>query len=200
MEKLIKTSRVIDGFVKAFRGICFGFAVAVAILLAVELVLPQAQFEKFVTTSDMMVDFGVVEVHTARELTLQGPVRMTVALMLACAAVALGLAAWGLTLLHRILVPMREGRPFDGSVSVTLRKLGWVTLFGGLGVELLAWAVSMLELRLYDFSEIFRPETVTGYTVNIPLGGALIAPVVILLLSHVFQYGEQLQQQSDETL
>ena len=79
MEKLIKTSRVIDGFVKAFRGICFGFAVAVVILLAVELVLPQAQFEKFVTTSDMMVDFGTVVVHTGQELSLQGPVRMAVA-------------------------------------------------------------------------------------------------------------------------
>ena len=200
MEKLMKTSRVIDGFVRAFRGICFGLAAAVVILLAVELVLPQAQFEKFVTTSDMMVDFGVVEVHTARELTLHGPVRMTVALMLVCAAAALALAAWGLNLLHQVLVPMREGRPFDGSVSVTLRKLGWVTLFGGLGVELLSWAVSLLELRLYDFSELFLPEVVTGYTVNIPLGGALIAPVVILLLSHVFKYGEQLQRLSDETL
>ena len=200
MEKLTRTSRVIDGFVKAFRGICFGFAIAAVVLLAVELVMPQAQFEKFMTMSDMMVDFGVVEVHTARELTLHGPVRMTVALMLACAAIALALAAWGLNLLHRVLVPMREGRPFDGSVSVTLRKLGWVTLFGGLGVELLSWAVSMLELRLYDFSEIFLPEVVTGYTVNVPLGGALIAPVVILLLSHVFKYGEQLQKLSDETL
>ena len=200
MEKLTRTSRVIDGFVKAFRGICFGFAIAAVVLLAVELVMPQAQFEKFMTMSDMMVDFGVVEVHTARELTLHGPVRMTVALMLACAAIALALAAWGLNLLHRVLVPMREGRPFDGSVSVTLRKLGWVTLFGGLGVELLSWAVSLLTLRLYDFSEIFLPEVVTGYTVNIPLGGGLIAPVVVLLLSHVFKYGEQLQKLSDETL
>ena len=200
MEKLTRTSRVIDGFVKAFRGICFGFAIAAVVLLAVELVMPQAQFEKFMTMSDMMVDFGVVEVHTARELTLHGPVRMTVALMLACAAIALALAAWGLNLLHRVLVPMREGRPFDGSVSVTLRKLGWVTLFGGLGVEILSWAVSLLTLRLYDFSEIFLPEVVTGYTVNIPLGGGLIAPVVVLLLSHVFKYGEQLQKLSDETL
>ena len=198
MEKLTKTSRIIDGFVKVFRGICFGLAVAVVVLLAIELILPQAQFEKFVTTSDMMVDFGTVEVHTARELSLQGPVRMTVALMLVSAAAALALGAWGLNLLHRVLVPMGEGRPFDSSVSVTLRKLGWVTLFGGLGVELLSWAVSLLEL--HDFSEIFQPETVTGYTVNITLGGALIAPVVILLLSHVFKYGEQLQTLSDETL
>ncbi len=200
MERMMKTTRVIDGFVKVFRGICFGVAIAVVILLAIELVLPQAQFEELVNSSEMMMDFGNVEVHTNRALSLQGPVRTTVTLMLVCAALAMSLAAWGLNLLHRVLVPMRDGRPFDGSVSGALRKLGWVTLFGGLGVKFLSWTVSLLELRLYDFSEIFLPETVTGYTVHIPLGGGLIAPVVILLLSHVFQYGEQLQRQSDETL
>ena len=200
MEKLMKTTRVIDVLVRVCRGICFGLAIAAAVLLVIELVLPQALFEKSVLSSDMMVDFGVVEVHTSQALPLQGPVRMTVALMLACAALALGLGAWGLSLLHRILVPMREGRPFDGRVSGTLRKLGWVTLFGGLGVEVLSWAASLLGLRLYDFSEIFAPGVVTGYSVDFQVGGALIAPVVILLLSHVFQYGEQLQRQSDETL
>ena len=200
MEKLMKTSRIIDGFVRAFRGVCFGLAIAVAILTVLTLALPQAQLDEFFTDITTTVSFGIVELHTSQALSLQGPVRLTAALMLICSGAALGLGAWGLGLLHKVLVPMREGRPFDIGVPAALRRLGWVTLFGGLCIDVLSRIVLGLSLQLFDFSELFAPGVVTGYTVDIPMGGALIAPVVILLLSCVFQYGEQLQRQSDETL
>ena len=200
MEKLMKTSRIIDGFVRAFRGICLGLTVAVVILTVLTLALPQAQLDEFLADLDTTVSFGSVELRTSQPLPLRGSVRTTAALTLICTGAALGLAAWGLNLLHKVLVPMREGRPFDSGVSATLRKLGWVTLFGGLCIDVLFWVVLRLSLRLIDLTELFAPGVVTGYTVDIPVGGSLIAPVVILLLSYVFQYGEQLQRQSDETL
>lgn len=200
MEKLKKTSRIIDGFVKAFRGIFLGFAIAAAVLLVLALILPQAQFDKLATTSYTFVDIGMVRVNTGQELQLTGPVRLTVALMLVSAVVILLLGFWGLDLLHKILLPMCEGRPFEGGVSDKLRRLGWVSLFAGIVIQVLTYVVTLLEMKLYDLTALFAPGVVTGYTVEFELGGALIAPVILLLLSHVFKYGEELQRQSDETL
>lgn len=199
MEKLVKISRVIDIIVKISRGICIGVAVAAVILFVIGLALPASQYEQLVSASDMSVDLGSVKLELARPLEPSGDLRTFVCLSMVSGAAAAALAAWCLTLFHKVLKPMSEGQPFGGAVSGTLRKLGWMTLFGGIAIDVLSYVVTRLEVGLYDLNEVFAPGLISGCTVEYVSSG-LVAPVVILLLSLVFKYGEELQRQSDETL
>ena len=55
--------------------------------------------------------------------------------------------------------------------------------------------------KTLDIASLFNPEKVTACNLSIVSDGSfLIWFVILLLLSHVFQYGETLQQLSDETL
>lgn len=199
MEKLVKISHTIDVIVKALRVLCAGLAAAAVILFVIALVLPASQYERLISTSDMSVDLGSVKLELARPLEPSGDLRAFACLSMAAGAAAAALAAWCLSLFHKVLKPMSEGQPFGGAVSGTLRKLGWITLFGGVAIDVLSYVVIRLEVGLYDLNEIFAPGLVSGCTVEYVSSG-LVAPVVILLLSLVFKYGEELQRQSDETL
>lgn len=199
MNKLVKISRVVDTIVKIVRGVCIGAAIACAVLFVIALVLPASEMGRLVSASDMTVGLGPVRLQLTRPLEAGGSLRPFVYAMLGICVPVLALMAWCAHLLHRVLLPMSEGRPFDGTVSGTLRKLGWAALVTTVAAEVMETALTALEVGLYDLDELFAPGLVSGYTVGFNVGD-LAAPVLILLLSYVFRYGEELQRQSDETL
>ncbi len=199
MEKLKKTARVIDTIVKIVRGVSIGAAIACVVLFVIALLLPASEYGKLVSTADMTIGLGPVRLQLTRPLEAGGSLRPLICAMLGICVPVLALMAWCMHLLHRVLLPMSEGRPFDGTVSKTLMKLGWATLITTVAAEVMETVLVTLELGLYDLNELFAPGLVSGYTVGFNTGD-LIAPVLILLLSYVFRYGEELQRQSDETL
>ena len=96
---------------------------------------------------------------------------------------------------------MREGKPFDSAVSGNLRTLSWIALIGGAVCALLESIAEVAVYKIHDFHSLFLNDRITGCTVNImPDTGFVLLFAVLFLLSCVFRYGEELQQQSDETL
>ena len=109
-------------------------------------------------------------------------------------------AKW-LQIVQSILTPMAEGRPFDTCVSERLRKLSFITLIVGGIAQILNMVVFAIQLNCINLNSLFNPEYVAGYTVeNVMDTNFLIVFGVLLLMSHVFRYGEELQALSDETL
>ena len=108
---------------------------------------------------------------------------------------------YGVKIARKILKPMKEGLPFDESVSKNLKNLGILTLVGG-GI----WSVTKLIIdtttfKAYHISELFRPEIVTSVELSASLDTTfLVIAAVFFLLSYIFQYGAELQKLSDETL
>ena len=111
------------------------------------------------------------------------------------------LSAKYLHIIQDILTPMSQGKPFDKSVSGSLRKLSFITLIIGT-INEVGNAVSVLvPISCFDPSILFNPEYVSGYTLGTVLNLNFLLPCAVLyLMSHVFRYGEELQQLSDETL
>jgi hypothetical protein len=108
---------------------------------------------------------------------------------------------YGITLLLRVISPMKEGRPFESGISGQLRKLAWVVLVGGAVSEAASTVAKYVEVRSFDVTALFNTSVVTGYTYNgISDVSFLAIAVVLFLLSYIFQYGENLQRESDETL
>ena len=105
------------------------------------------------------------------------------------------------TVLHKILSPMSNGRPFEIGISENLRKIGWAILICGCISELLGVIARVLLVNAYPMTELFTSAAITKieYLFTIDLNFAFIT-IVIFLLSYIFTYGQKLQQDSDETL
>ena len=106
-----------------------------------------------------------------------------------------------MNVLHKILTPMKNGRPFEEGISTYLKNIGWAILVGGSITEILGVVSRVLLVNSYPMNAIFTSEAITKmefmFTIN--LNFVLLA-IVMYLLSYIFQYGQQLQQESDETL
>ena len=103
--------------------------------------------------------------------------------------------------LRSILSPMKEGRPFDMKVAKGLRKLAWVILIGGGVIQAVSTVGSMLLAKNLPMDVIFSSPAIESveYVFTMDFGFVWMF-VVVMLLARIFEYGQQLQLESDETL
>ena len=103
--------------------------------------------------------------------------------------------------IRQILLPMKEEKPFDSIVSTNLRKLAKLSITLGVLYNIIILSEQIMTVFVYDLPGLLVSEKIShvGGMFNVDLT-FLIYWAVLLLLSYVFRYGEQLQQLSDETL
>jgi len=102
----------------------------------------------------------------------------------------------------KLLKPMTQGQPYNGTVSKTLRTLGiGCILFCIAGNVLSYLQVKSAYSAFFEVAQICFSEVIKGaaYGFRIHLG-YLFVGLLILVFSLVFRYGEELQVQVDETL
>lgn len=102
---------------------------------------------------------------------------------------------------RQILEPMKQAQPFHNIVSINLKKLARYTCILGIKLNLLGIIRKILVIKAYDLHLLILSEKIPHleFHLNFDLSFLFIAGI-LLLLSYVFRYGEQLQQLSDETL
>jgi len=107
----------------------------------------------------------------------------------------------GVGYIREILNPMTEGKPFDSVVSTNLKKLAKLSINLGILGNIIILSEQILTVFVYDLPGLLISEKIThvGGMFNVDLT-FLIYWAILLLLSYVFRYGEELQQLSDETL
>ena len=107
----------------------------------------------------------------------------------------------GVGYIREILNPMKEEKPFDSIVSTNLKKLAKLSINLGIFYNIIILSEQILAVFVYNLPGLLLSEKIThvGGMFNIDLT-FLIYWAILLLLSYVFRYGEQLQQLSDETL
>ena len=107
----------------------------------------------------------------------------------------------GVGYIREILNPMKEEKPFDSIVSTNLKKLAKLSINLGIFYNIIILSEQVLAVFVYDLPGLLISEKIThvGGMFHIDLT-FLIYWAILLLLSYVFRYGEQLQQLSDETL
>ena len=103
--------------------------------------------------------------------------------------------------IRQIIMPMKEGLPFQGIVSENLKKLAVYTVILGIVSNIMDCVNLALTLHCYDLTRILINKSISHVTVMHEFDLSFLAlGAVLLLLSYVFRYGEELQQLSDETL
>ena len=107
----------------------------------------------------------------------------------------------GVGYIREILQPMKEEKPFDSIVSTNLKKLARLSIHLGILWNIILLAEQIMMFFVYDLPALLLSEKIThvGSMFHVDLT-FLIYWVILMLLSYVFSYGQQLQQLSDETL
>ncbi len=100
-----------------------------------------------------------------------------------------------------ILAPMKEGSPFQDAVSVNLKKAAKYAVVLGILLNLAQVYEELAKPFLYNLPNLMLSDKITHITIHSQFDlGFLVTAAVMLLLSYVFRYGQELQQLSDETI
>ena len=107
----------------------------------------------------------------------------------------------GVGYIREILDPMKEEKPFDTIVSTNLKKLARLSINLGIFYNMIILSEQIMTVFVYDLPGLLVSDKIThvGGMFQVDLT-FLIYWAILLLLSYVFRYGEELQQLSDETL
>lgn len=202
MEKLMGISKKLDTFFKVMQKlVLIGFAVMIlvtAILTIVNLVNPDA-----VIGEDFhIVDIGPITIELAQELALSNSAVLAyVWSVMLIGAVAAVVIYYVFGLVRKILQPMIEGRPFDAGVGAHIKKIGYASLVLGVVQNVGAMLETSMALKAFDLAAFADSGAVRSITANYTLDlSFLIVFFLLLLIAHVFNYGTELQQLSDETI
>ena len=107
----------------------------------------------------------------------------------------------GVGYIREILLPMKEEKPFDSIVSTNLKKLAKLSITLGILYNIIILSEQILTVFVYGLPGLLISEKIIHvdgmFKVDLTF---LIYWAILLLLSYVFRYGEELQQLSDETL
>lgn len=196
-QKMITTAKNLDTILKIMEG----FMKAFAIVFAVFFVLMKIFGEKMVAGS-FSLDLDFVKLHLSGEYGVAAGAGLNYIDMILISGCLGSIAIkYALGALRSILAPVKEGRPFDQEVPAGLRKLAWIILAGGGLLQVLGMAGRALLARSLPMDVIFSSPAIESveYVFAMDFGFVWMF-IVIILLSRIFEYGRQLQQESDETL
>ena len=107
----------------------------------------------------------------------------------------------GVGYIREILNPMKEEKPFDSIVSTNLKKLARLSITIGILYNIIILSEQLMTVFVYGLPGLLLSEKIVHVDGMFTLDLAfLVYWAILLLLSYVFRYGEELQQLSDETL
>ena len=186
MDKIIKTSKNICRVLNVLFWVVL--ALSAAALLAIAAMLLFAG--NLPTIPGVTVFVGGLALQPDQEISLPQLIPLLcTALGNVCLLAAL--SCYCIRVLLTVFRPMSLGKPFDATVSGAMKKLAYLVLVIGF-VNLLGQAVTEWVS--------WRTLPGAGLVSHTYDGSFLVWFVVIRLFGYIFEYGEALQQLSDETL
>ncbi len=203
MKNLSTTAKTLDKILNIVYIVFGALAIAAIVIVALAGVSYALNWEtESLLTGFASFDMGFLEIEVAQDFIPDDwIVLMQAIIILSGACVAVCLARKGIIYVREILKPMAEEKPFDSIVSTNLRKLAKLNIFLGILCNIVILAEQFILVFAYDLRGLVLSDKIPVVDFNFELDlNFLITWGILMLLSYVFQYGEQLQQLSDETV
>ena len=203
MKKLSTTAKTLDKILNIVYAVFGAFAIAAIVVVAMAGISYALNWEtESLLTSFASFDIGFLEIEVAQDfIPNSGIVLMQAIVILIGACAAIVLARKGIIYIRQILKPMAEEKPFDSIVSTNLRKLAKLSVFLGILCNIVILAEQFILVFSYDLRGLLLSDKIPAVDFNFEIDMSfLLSWGILMLLSYVFQYGEQLQQLSDETV
>ena len=203
MKDLKKTASVLDRILKivsvAIKIVSVALVVGLGILACAFLfdLDPHMVGTGYAHADLDFVTFTVAENYLTDHRIIWCQVGMEMLLSLICMVPA----HFSVKAIRNILAPMKNGEPFHNTVSTNLKKLANYTCSLGIGLNLQKIISNILLVKAYDLHLLLLSEKVSHVEFMFVFDlSFLVVYGILLLLSYIFRYGEELQQLSDETL
>ena len=201
-EKLIATSKKLYTFFKILRKIVvIGMSVAL-LIMALITVIHAIDPSVLIGEDFASIDIGPLSIQLTPEYAPSTGNLLTYSwLLMLLGAVCAGLIYYALGIVLQILAPMTQGQPFAPSVGEDIRKMSYICLAMGIVLNIAHILDTANAMHVYRISELIDHTQIVSITANYQVDLTfLVLFFVLLLMSHIFHYGAQLQQLSDETL
>lgn len=197
MEKMQKYSKWALSFLSIWKGLII---VAISITLFIDFLLLLSTVRNPNAVEHITLDF--LEFTTAPGTIDHLPKGLIWVQVLSTLSVCFSL--YVISMLKKVLTPMTQGLPFDRQIGPTIRRIAWIQLIGdGVGAALMM-VDHVMTYRYFYLSDLFLNDSITSCRLSLLDLGDLVTSAmtfcVLFLLSYVFEYGQELQKLSDETL
>jgi len=202
MEKLMKTSKTVDKVLKFIYRFLIIVGAISTVLSVMCLILMTVNSDVMTTTGVNNISFSGVTFEL-KEIIPADKTYMMVTLLVALMIIVIvfTVSCFIIRSLRNVLNPMKEGQPFVGTVSKDLKKLGFAVMIGGVISDIVMAAGNHIMFISQDVMEVLKSDMVSNIVIKNGIDlTTVFAGILIIMLSHVFRYGEELQQQANETL
>ena len=203
MNNLTNAAKKLDKILEITRIVLGALAVAsVVFIVLIGLAYVMGLDPEFIGTGYGSFDVGFLELEAAPGY---GPDPWLIlghgAFTLAVGILLLLDGRRGIGYIRGILQPMIEEKPFDSCASTNLRKLAKLSIRLGILWNIISVSEQIVMVYVFDLPGLLCSDKIShiGGMFKVDLS-FLICWAILVLLSYVFQYGQQLQQLSDETL
>ena len=197
-KKMITTAKNFDTIAK----ICKSIFEAVAVVCAVFAILILIFGEKMFDGGNLTLNMGYVKIHLSDEIQPStDPYRAFFTTLLAAGSVVFFMISYGIKQFREILAPMKEGHPFEVSVPRKLRNIAWITLACGCVFNIVSFVACIITTNIYPMEHIFSSPAIKNVEIAYTMDfNFVLVFCIVMFLSYIFDYGQKLQQESDETL
>ena len=203
MNNLTNTAKKLDKICHIAHIVFGAMAIAFIVLVALIGIAYVLKLDpKMIGTSYENIDIGFLELTVAKQFAPdKWLVLLHAAIVMAVGSRLCYDSRRGIGYIREILKPMIEEKPFDSIVSTNLKKLARLSINLGILANIIILTDQIMTVFFFDLPALLVGEKITYVSgvFDVELS-FLICWAILMLLSYVFQYGEQLQQLSDETL
>lgn len=200
MKKMSEYAKQLEDLLKLFTKLVIIFGTIGIVLMGTFAFIP-ALTEQI--TGVWTLELGNVEVTLGEAINENTAFLHSQAIaMILQIAVSAALLWYGSVVLRKILVPISQEQPFDSAVSGNVNKLGKVLMVASVANNVAECIGEALVFRACNITELLKNDLITEVAVDFTLVDAklMFTGALVILLSYVFKYGEELQKQADETL
>ena len=197
-QKMITTAKTFDTIAK----VCKSIFEAVAIICAIFAVLMVLFGEKMFDAGSFSLDLSYITLHLSSEFQpSMDLIETAIMILLAGLSVVFVMISYGIKQFRGILAPMKDGRPFEADAPRKLKNIAWTTLVAGCVFNAILFAESMILTSAFPMEQIFSSPAIeeVEFVYSMDFNFVLIF-CAFMFLSYIFDYGQKLQQEADETL
>ena len=200
MENLTKISKPIDTILNILSKLLISACIVLTVVLGAFIFIPsfadtgiEGNWSLTLGNVKLALAEGVAETAQMKVMLISLTITMIVMTIFTC---------YFIKILRNILAPMIQGQPFVGTVSGDLKKLGILLIVNSVVFGLVNAIGNAAIFSAFDISNLLLSDKIVGVSTNFSIidTKTIFIGILVILLSHVFSYGEKLQQQDDETL
>lgn len=201
-EKMIKTAKALERVFRILQCVSLIGVAAGVFVLGIFTVMYATNHDAIMGAAFRSVDIGALTLELAKEAAPDSRAILLCTWLSMISAVAFVLTLhYALGVFRKILKPMAEGNPFAPCVSKEIRKLAFASLALGVIRNGMEFVETLGAVSIFDLNRLIQNSQIQAVTVNSRFDMTFVlAFFVLLLVSYIFRYGEELQTLSDETL